>query len=95
MPPDKIKLLEELRSRPNNVRASELRKLMSIFDFESRDAKHCRLYKHKKYRFLIVTVTEHKEKGQENKIFERYIKKCIASIDEVIRMEKGEEDDVR
>lgn len=94
MPPDKIKLLNEIRSRPKNVRANELRKMMSLFDFESRDATHCRLYQHKKYRSLTVSVTEHKEKGEENKILERYVKKCINAIDEIIRMEKvGVSDD--
>jgi len=68
---------------------------MSLFDFDSRDATHCRLYKHTKYRYLTVSVTEHKEKGQENRILERYVKKCINAIDKILLIEKEGEDDDR
>ena len=90
MSPDKFKLLDEIRSRKNNVRANELKKLMSLFGFTYRNARHCIIYKHTKYPFLRVTVTEHKEKGQENRILKCYVKNCINAIDELSSMEKGE-----
>ena len=90
MPPDKFKLLGEIRSRKNNVRANELKKLMSLFDFTYRNAKHCIIYKHTKYPSIRAMVTEHKEKGQENRILKCYVNNCITAIEELSSMEKGE-----
>ncbi len=87
MPPNKFKFLDDIRSRRRNVRAIELRKLMSLFDFTFRNTKHGLLYKHNRHQFLSVLVAEHREKGQEKKVFKPYIDKCIGIIEELLLME--------
>lgn len=88
---DKIKLLNKIRHSRKNVRANELRKLMKDFGFEPKKTKHTTLYTHTICMAIRpVSVVEHKESGQENKIFECYVKNCLKAIDELLLIEKGE-----
>jgi len=87
--PDKYKLLEKIRQSRRNVRANDLRKLMIDFGFEPKKTKHTTLYIHTIQKDIRpVAVAEHKESGQENKIFECYVKNCLKAIDELLLIEK-------
>jgi hypothetical protein len=89
----KNRLLSKVRSGTRNVRPAQLRKLMDIWGFECNKTKEGRTYYHPLYSNTgQISVVEHREKGQENKILERYVKNCLKAIDE-IRLAKGEYDE--
>lgn len=81
---DETKLLSKIRQGKKNVRPADLRKLMRQFGFVFRETKHQILYKHSKFHEIKASVVEHKEGGQENKVYECYVKNCLNAIDELL-----------
>lgn len=83
---DKYKLLKKIREGKKNVRATDLKRLMESFGFSCRRTKHKVIYSHPKIS-IRPSVVEHREKGQEKKIHECYVKNCLNAIDELMLVE--------
>lgn len=89
---NKVKLLEKVRNGRRNVRPAELRKLMTYFGFEAKQKKEQVIYAHNAYN-IRASVVEHREKGQEGKVLECYVRNCLRAIDEVLLIEEGKNEE--
>ncbi|MCK4738359.1 MAG: hypothetical protein KAT46_00280 [Deltaproteobacteria bacterium] len=92
---NKYKLLEKIRAGMKNVRSSQLEKLMKQWEFESKVTKEGIAYTHSELPEKIIRVVSHREKSQESKVLQVYVKNCIKAVDEIIDFQKenqGEND---
>lgn len=86
---DELEFLDKIKNGAKNVRPSQLRKLMRLFGFEEKAARHQYVFMHSKHRGVWASMAKHKEKGRENKVFEKYVRNCINAIEEVRLLEGG------
>lgn len=85
---DVSKLLSKIKNGTKNVRPAELRKLMRLSGFNETTTRHTFFFSHSRYIEIRASMAKHKESGQENKVFEKYVKCCLNAIEELLLQEE-------